>query len=197
MPNLWIFISDYFFILFCLFFFSSFRFYKLIKQAEKWALQKSGVQIILCTCVALGKPKLTRSCDNIQQCIVDECGMCMELESLVPITCSKARQVVLIGDHKQLQPIIQDNLAMKFGLSVSMFERLSERATMLELQYRMVREYRTVQDRLLERQNLYYFTAGTDKSCTLNLSFRIHNMKNYLFVFLATRNLQISIKVLL
>ena len=180
-----------------LFIFLSFLFHKLIGQAEKWALQKSGVQIILCTCVASGKPRLTRSCDNIQQCIVDECGMCMELESLVPITCSKARQVVLIGDHKQLQPVVQDNLAITLGLSVSMFERLSERAKMLELQYRMVREYRTVQDRLLERQNLYYFTAGTDKSCTLNLSFRIHNMKNYLFVFLATRNLQISIKVLL
>ena len=68
--------------------------------------------------------------------------MCMELESLVPITCSKARQVVLIGDHKQLQPIIQDNLAMTLGLGVSMFERLSERAKMLELQYRMVREER-------------------------------------------------------
>ena len=190
-------ICEFLFLIIFYLFFLSFLFNKLIGQAEKWALQKSGVQIILCTCVALGKPKLTRSCDNIQQCIVDECGMCMELESLVPITCSKARQVVLIGDHKQLQPIIQDNLAMKFGLSVSMFERLSERATMLELQYRMVREYRTVQDRLLERQNLYYFTAGTDKSCTLNLSFRIHNMKNYLFVFLATRNLQISIKVLL
>ena len=66
--------------------------------------------------------------------------MCMELESLVPITSSKARQVVLIGDHKQLQPIIQDNLAMSLGLGVSMFERLSERAKMLELQYRMVGE---------------------------------------------------------
>ena len=68
----------------------------------------------------------------------------MELESLVPITCSKARQVVLIGDHKQLQPIIQDNLAMTLGLGVSMFERLSERAKMLELQYRMVREERVL-----------------------------------------------------
>jgi len=64
----------------------------------------------------------------------------MELESLVPIAYSKARQVVLIGDHKQLQPVIQDNLAMTLGMSVSMFERLSERAKMLELQYRMVRE---------------------------------------------------------
>ena len=128
---------------FCLlfYFFSSFRSHKLIKQAENWVLRKTGVQIILCTCVASGKPRLTGSCDNIQQCIVDECGMCMEPESLVPITCSKARQVVLIGDHKQLQPVIQDNLAMKLGLSVSMFERLSERAKMLRLQYRMVRGY--------------------------------------------------------
>ena len=64
--------------------------------------------------------------------------MCMEPESLVPITCSGARQVVLIGDHKQLQPVIQDQVAKALGLSVSMFERHSCRAKMLELQYRMV-----------------------------------------------------------
>ena len=64
--------------------------------------------------------------------------MCMEPESLVPITCSGARQVVLIGDHKQLQPVIQDQVAKALGLSVSMFERHSNRAKMLELQYRMV-----------------------------------------------------------
>ncbi len=66
----------------------------------------------------------------------------MEPETLVPITCSGAQQVVLIGDHKQLQPVIKDNLAMTLGLSVSMFERLSKRAKMLELQYRMVGEER-------------------------------------------------------
>ena len=81
--------------------------------------------------------------------------MCMEPESLVPITCSKARQVVLIGDHKQLQPIIQDNLAMKLGLSVSLFERLSERAKMLKLQYRMVREYRRYCTRTFLREKKY------------------------------------------
>jgi len=64
--------------------------------------------------------------------------MCMEPESLVPITCSEARQVVLIGDHKQLQPVIQDHVAKTLGLSVSMFERHSNRAKMLALQYRMV-----------------------------------------------------------
>ncbi|XP_068760491.1 3'-5' exoribonuclease HELZ2-like isoform X4 [Montipora capricornis] len=107
---------------------------KLIGEAEKWALQR--VHIVLCTCVAAGRPKIATSC-NIQQCIVDECGMCLEPESLVPMTCSEARQVVLIGDHKQLQPVIQDKMAETLGLNISMFERLSERALMLELQYRM------------------------------------------------------------
>lgn len=117
---------------------------QLIGNAEDWALRSSGAQVILCTCAVAGMPRLANSCrDNIHQCIVDECGMCMELESLVPITCSGVQQVVLIGDHKQLQPVIQDNLAMSLGLSVSMFERLSERAKMLELQYRMVRQQRS------------------------------------------------------
>ena len=69
--------------------------------------------------------------------------MCMEPESLVPITCSGARQVVLIGDHKQLQPVIKDHVAKTLGLSLSMFERHSKRALMLELQYRMVRGVET------------------------------------------------------
>ena len=64
--------------------------------------------------------------------------MCLEPESLVPITSSGARQVVLIGDHKQLQPVIQDHVAKSLGLNVSMFERHSHRAMMLKLQYRMV-----------------------------------------------------------
>lgn len=58
----------------------------------------------------------------------------------MPIVFSKARQVVLIGDHKQLQPVILDDVAKKLGLNVSMFERLSTRSIMLELQYRMVRK---------------------------------------------------------
>ena len=65
----------------------------------------------------------------------------MELESLVPITFSRAKQVVLIGDHKQLQPVVKDQQAMTLGLNISMFERLSDRAQMLKLQYRMVVEH--------------------------------------------------------
>ena len=111
---------------------------QLIGKAEVWALQSSGAQVILCTCSVAGSRRMVTACDNVQQCIIDECGMCMELESLVPITFSKAKQVVLIGDHKQLQPVVKDQQALTLGLNVSMFERLSDRAQMLEIQYRMV-----------------------------------------------------------
>ena len=107
-------------------------------MATQWAIQRSGAEIILCTCVVAGGNRITTYCDNIQQCIVDESGMSMEPETLVPVTCCGARQVVLIGDHKQLQPVIQDNVAKSLDLGVSMFERLSRKAKMLQLQYRMV-----------------------------------------------------------
>ena len=96
-------------------------------------LTSSGVQVILCTFAVAGSPRIVSCCNNIQQCIVVECGKCLELESLVPIVFSKAGQVVLIGDHKQLQPVILDDVAKKLGLNVSMFERLSTRSIMLEL----------------------------------------------------------------
>lgn len=79
-------------------------------------------------------------CENVIQCIVDECGMCLEPETLIPIVSSEsARQVVLIGDHMQLQPIVKNRLAKSLGLSTSMFERYASRALMLKEQYRMVR----------------------------------------------------------
>lgn len=64
--------------------------------------------------------------------------MCKEPESLVPIVSSRAQQVVLIGDHKQLQPIILEKRAKNFGLGRSMFERYASDAVMLTTQYRMV-----------------------------------------------------------
>ena len=65
--------------------------------------------------------------------------MCMEPETMVPIACSKAEQVVLIGDHKQLQPIVKNKVARSLGLNISLFERYANIAhMMLEEQYRMV-----------------------------------------------------------
>lgn len=52
-------------------------------------------------------------------------------------------QIVLIGDHKQLRPIVMNTSVKKLGMAKSAFERHYElhgnRAVMLDTQYRMVR----------------------------------------------------------
>ena len=72
------------------------------------------------------------------QVIVDECGMCKEAECLVPIVSCRPLQVVLVGDHKQLQPVILNKTAQGFGLDRSLFDRYATQAHMLTIQYRMV-----------------------------------------------------------
>lgn len=82
------------------------------------------------------------------QVIVDESGMCPEPQCLVPIIATSAEQVVLIGDHKQLRPIIMCKEAALLGLETSLFERYATsnssktvKFTMLEVQYRMVKYF--------------------------------------------------------
>jgi len=94
--------------------------------------------IVLCTCSCASSKRVV-SGTNIAQIIIDECAMCMEPDALIPlVTFSSAEQVVLIGDHKQLQPIVLNSDAKNLGLQKSMFERYAGRAIMLNIQYRMV-----------------------------------------------------------
>jgi len=72
------------------------------------------------------------------QLIIDECGMSKEAESLVAIVSSRASHVVLVGDHRQLEPVVRDNSAASLGLNRSLFERYAQQAVMLTTQYRMV-----------------------------------------------------------
>ena len=93
--------------------------------------------------------------NRIAQCIVDECGMANEPETLAAM--SLCEHVVLIGDHKQLQPVVKYSAARECGLNLSLFERYAERMrqrqkdrhrhtqkqdnellTRLDIQYRMV-----------------------------------------------------------
>lgn len=70
-----------------------------------------------------GSKRVRDACNNIIQCIVDECAMCLEPETLVPIHWSSAYQVVLIGDHMQLQPIVKNKVAWTKQVSVRTLRR--------------------------------------------------------------------------
>ena len=71
---------------------------------------------------------------------------------MAPIIANKPEQVVLIGDHKQLRPIIMCKEAAELGLEKSLFEKywLSKSGQkveriMLDTQYRMVSSQSKVQ----------------------------------------------------
>ena len=110
---------------------------KMISKAEERVF-KSGVNIILCTCNEAGSGRLTNALQP-KYCIIDECAMATEPECMVPI--HRAEHVVLIGDHQQLQPVIQSKEAEKMGLRISLFKRYVSKEHgihMLQMQYRMV-----------------------------------------------------------
>ncbi len=67
--------------------------------------------------------------------LIDEAGQSTEPSCLIPI--SKAKKIILVGDHKQLPPTILSPEAQ--DLSVSLFERMmtNSRYTLLDTQYRM------------------------------------------------------------
>jgi DNA replication ATP-dependent helicase Dna2 len=75
--------------------------------------------------------------------VVDEAGQLTEAGSIAVI--SKSDKFILVGDHKQLPPVIQNEEAKKSGLSKSLFERLidinlenrDDVLVTLEEQYRM------------------------------------------------------------
>uniref|UniRef100_A0A8C7Q4Y9 C3H1-type domain-containing protein n=1 Tax=Oncorhynchus mykiss TaxID=8022 RepID=A0A8C7Q4Y9_ONCMY len=110
---------------------------KLLNKARVYELQRHDV--ILCTCTAASTPNLIKTV-SARQILIDECAMATEPQALIPLVSNKPEKIVLLGDHKQLRPIIKNELVRKLGMSKSLFERYFERRSqtvMLDTQYRM------------------------------------------------------------
>ena len=114
------------------------EYYSLV-HATECAVLKDGVDLILCTCNEASSHRIMKSV-RPAYCIIDECAMATEPECMVPIR--RADHVVLIGDHRQLQPVLSNREAEQMGLGRSLFERYVDevgvKAHMLQVQYRMV-----------------------------------------------------------
>ena len=110
--------------------------YKTLKRSnEKEILQNADV--ICCTCVGAGDPRLSHF--RFRQVLIDESTQATEPECIIPLVLG-AKQVVLVGDHCQLGPVIMCKKAAKAGLSQSLFERLvmlGIKPIRLQVQYRM------------------------------------------------------------
>lgn len=59
-------------------------------------------------------------------CIVDEAPTALEPSLLIPFVKYKnLEKIVLLGDTKQLDPIVVSNVSKNYGYNKSFFERLS------------------------------------------------------------------------
>ncbi|ONK56008.1 uncharacterized protein A4U43_C10F3190 [Asparagus officinalis] len=110
--------------------------FKALKRAtEREILQNADV--ICCTCVGAGDPRLSNF--RFRQVLIDESTQATEPECLIPLVLG-AKQVVLVGDHCQLGPVIMCKKAARAGLAQSLFERLvllGLKPIRLQVQYRM------------------------------------------------------------
>ena len=94
-------------------------------------------QVLCCTCIGSGHDLLDGR--NFPRVLVDEATQATEPATLVPLV-KGARQVVLIGDHRQLPPTVISRRSEEGGLSRSLFERMIKMGVeplMLTTQYRM------------------------------------------------------------
>jgi hypothetical protein len=104
-------------------------------QAINGVLRRA--EVICATCAGAGSDILERF--SFEACLIDEATQATEPATIVPLT-KGCRQVVLIGDQKQLPPTIISREADAAGLGTSLFERMLQRgirAFMLKVQYRM------------------------------------------------------------
>ncbi|KAI6193499.1 Regulator of nonsense transcripts 1 [Aphelenchoides besseyi] len=111
------------------------RYRQLLTVKEKELLNKA--EVICATCIGSASPQLRQI--EFRCALIDECNQSTEPETLVPILRG-VRQLILVGDHCQLGPVVMSKQASQAGFSKSLVERLvmlGNRPLRLTVQYRM------------------------------------------------------------
>lgn len=105
--------------------------------------------IVATTCLGVSHPVFTER--TFDYCIVDEASQITLPICLGPIRM--ARTFVLVGDHNQLPPLVQNEEARQGGLDISLFKLLSDThpdsVVNLEHQYRMCEDVMTLSNTLI------------------------------------------------
>ena len=120
--------------------------YKEIRRLERNMIEGvlDGAEVICATTIGSGHQLLGNR--KFPVILMDEATQASEPSALVPITRG-CRQLILVGDHKQLPPTVISREAEKGGLGRSLFDRLIKcgmNTHMLTTQYRMhptIREF--------------------------------------------------------
>lgn len=92
---------------------------KAFKEIQTDLIESSDVCLTTC----IGATNWTMRTADFPIVFLDEAGQCDEPTSLIPLM-KGSRQLVMIGDHKQLPSVVSSNTARMEGLNISLFERL-------------------------------------------------------------------------
>ena len=116
-------------------------------EIEKEDLQEAiekitgDVDIVIATCSTSWDERINKL--NFPFVLIDEVTQCCEIEALIPIVHG-CQHLTLIGDQKQLGPIVLHPKAESTGMKISLFERMlklyPELLNLLNIQYRMHEE---------------------------------------------------------
>ncbi|XP_077570114.1 DNA replication ATP-dependent helicase/nuclease DNA2 isoform X1 [Stigmatopora nigra] len=118
------------------------------------------------TCLGIKHPIFSRR--RFDFCIVDEASQISQPICLGPLFY--ADKFVLVGDHQQLPPIVQNHEARSLGMDESLFKRLechSEAVVHLNVQYRMNRQIMSLSNCLMYEGRL---ECGSERTASALLS---------------------------
>ncbi|KAJ0853857.1 putative P-loop containing nucleoside triphosphate hydrolase, DNA2/NAM7 helicase, helicase [Helianthus annuus] len=95
--------------------------------------------LVFCTASSSSR-LLTLDQTSVELLVVDEAAQLRECESVIPMQLSSLRDVILIGDEKQLPAMVTSKICEKAEFGRSLFERLvslKHSTHLLNVQYRM------------------------------------------------------------
>ncbi|XP_029973175.1 DNA replication ATP-dependent helicase/nuclease DNA2 [Salarias fasciatus] len=104
--------------------------------------------VVATTCMGIKHPIFSRR--RFDFCIVDEASQISQPICLGPLFYAK--RFVLVGDHQQLPPIVQNHEARSLGMDESLFKRLElhgDAVVQLNVQYRMNRQIMSLSNSLM------------------------------------------------
>lgn len=86
-----------------------------------------ATRILIATCATVGYIKrLDFPTDHLSHLVLDEAAQCLEPDTLIPMSLMEngQAQLVMVGDVKQLGPVVHWELLSKFKFTESLFARL-------------------------------------------------------------------------
>lgn len=148
-------------------------------------------QVVATTCLGINHPIFNQRV--FDYCIVDEASQITLPVCMGPIRM--ARKFILVGDHYQLPPLVQNKEALEGGLDISLFKMLSDNhpssVVSLEHQYRMCEEIMTLSNTLVYNGRLKCGTSEVaERTITIpNINaLEIHHHSSHSFLTALSKN---------